>query len=288
MLPPCSLHQVSPHVWWFTPETRRDRPSLGVVVGARETLLLDVGASPRHLGELMAALDGAGVRRPARAVLTHWHWDHVFGIGAFAGPVIAHRETAARLARMRTWDFSDAGLPALLADGREIPFTCEHMRLELSDAERCALVLRVPDVIIDVGLQIDIGGVACELRHVGGDHAPDAVVVHVPEDRLLFLGDCLCDDCYFTPPRLTREKLLPLIAQLEGFAAEIHLHGHGPAPIARAELQRWIALIRDAYATLDRVGLAAAERVRNELLERHTAETVEDFLPAILAGYQAA
>lgn len=286
MLPSCSLQQVSDHVWWFTPEARRDRPSLGVVVGARETLLLDVGASPRHHGEFMDALDRVGVRRPARAVLTHWHWDHVFGLGAFAGPVIAHRETAERLARMQTWDFSDEGLAALQSDGREIQFTCEHMKLELTDAERRALELRVPEVILDDRLLLDLGDVDCELQHVGGDHASDSVVVHVPQDRLLFLGDCMCDDVYSTPRHLTREKLLPLVGQLAGFEAKIHLDGHGPAPIERAEILRWIALIRDAYASLDREGTDSVERVESELLGRHSAEDVGDFLPAILAGYQ--
>ena len=286
MLPACTLHQVSPHVWWFTPEQRRDRPSLAVVVGARETLLLDVGASPAHLGEFLTALDAAGVRRPDRAALTHWHWDHVFGLGGFAGPVISSRATAVQLTRMCTYDYSDAGLPALQADGREIPFTCEHMQRELSDAERRALRLRVPEVVFDDRMQLDLGGVECALRHVGGDHAPDSVVIQVPADRLLFMGDCLCEEVYTPPRRFTRERLLPLVAHLEEFAAEINLMGHAEEPISGAEMRRWLHFIRDAYTSLDQAGLDAAERIRADLAVRHGEATTDDFWPAILAGYR--
>jgi glyoxylase-like metal-dependent hydrolase (beta-lactamase superfamily II) len=285
MLPACTLHQVSPHVWWYTPEQRRDRPSLAVVVGARESLLLDVGASPAHLGEFLAALEAVGVRRPSRAVLTHWHWDHVFGLGGFPGVVISSRATADQLARMCTYDYSDAGLPALLADGREIPFTGEHMQRELADAERRALRLRVPELVIDDRLSLDLGGVECELRLVGGDHAPDSVVIHVPADRLLFMGDCLCEVVYTEPRRFTRERLLPLVAHLEEFAADIHLMGHADEPIDGDEMRRWLHFIRDAYASLDQAGIGAADRVRAGLSARHGAATTDDFWPAILAGY---
>lgn len=286
VFPACTPHQVSPHVWWFTPESRRDRPSLAVVVGSRETLLLDVGASPAHLGEFMSALDVAGVRRPVRAVLTHWHWDHVFGLGGFQGEVIAQRGTADQLARMCTYDYSDAGLPALLADGREIPFTCEHIQRELSDTQRRGLKLRVPEVVFDDGMQLDLGGVECELRHVGGDHAPDSVVIHVPADRLLFMGDCLCEEVYTPPRRFTRGRLLPLVAHLEEFAAEIHLMGHAEEPISGVEMRRWLHFIRDAYAALDQAGIDAAGRIRADLLARHGEATTGDLWPGILAGYR--
>lgn len=286
MFPSCSLQSVSDHVWWFTPESRRDRPSLAVVVGAKETLLLDVGASPKHLDEFRSALSSSGVPLPSRAVLTHWHWDHVFGIGAFEGPVIAHRETAAMLEKMAIYDYSDAGLPALAEMGHASLSSCEHMRLELTDAERRELILRSPEVVINDHMQIDLGGVNCEIRHVGGDHAPDSLVIHVQEDQLLFMGDCLCDAREDQKRYLSRQKLLPLIDRLEAFEAEIHLEGHGFAPIKRDELMSWIGLMRDAYSTLDRLSVNSVELVKEELCQRHDTALVNDFLPPIIAGYE--
>lgn len=284
MHPPCTLRRVTDHVWWFTPESRRDRPSLAVVVGEKESLLLDVGASPAHLGECLAAVAAAGLRPPARAVLSHAHWDHVFGIEAFVGAVVAQRLTAAQLERIRTWDYSDAGLPALVADGRDIAFTAEYIPRELTDAQRRALKLRLPDAVFEETWTADLGGVAVHAHHVGGDHAADAVVIHVPGDGLLFLGDCLCDDLWAPVRRYTRGRFLPLLTQLEKFGPAIMIEGHNPELFTGKELIALTALVRDAYSTLDRLGSGPRPELRVDLTTRHAAGLVDDILPPILAG----
>ncbi|MFZ9683129.1 MAG: MBL fold metallo-hydrolase [Cephaloticoccus sp.] len=284
MHPPCTLHRVTDHVWWFTPESRRDRPSLAVVVGARESLLLDVGASPAHLGECLSAVAAAGLRPPSRAVLSHAHWDHVFGIEAFPGEVVAHRLTAAQLARMRTWDYSDAGLPALVANGREIAFTAEYIPRELTDAQRRTLKLRLPDTVLEETWTADLGGVAVHAHPVGGDHAADAVVIHVPGDGLVFLGDCLCDDLWAPVRRYTRSRFLPLLAQLEQLAPATMIEGHNPDLFTDKELAALIEVVGDAYSVFDRIEASDAAAVRADLTTRHAASLVDDILPPILAG----
>ncbi|MEZ5412753.1 MAG: MBL fold metallo-hydrolase [Opitutaceae bacterium] len=284
MHPECTLHRVSEHVWWFTPEARRDRPSLAVVTDGRDSLLLDVGASPAHLAELMAALASNGVPKPSRAVLTHAHWDHVFGLDAFGGEVIAHRRTAAQLARMRTWDYSDAGLPGLVADGREIAFTAEYIPRELTDAQRRDLKLREPDVVFDERIDLEVGALNVEAHHVGGDHAADSVVIYVPDDRMLFIGDCLCDDLWAPVRRYTRSRFLPLLAKLEAMEAGTMIEGHNNELLPRAQFVALAAVVRDTYATFDRLGPASLERVRADLITRHAAELVDDLLPPLAAG----
>lgn len=284
MHPECTLHQVSEHVWWFTPEARRDRPSLAVVTDGRESLLLDLGASPSHLGEFLAALESKGVPKPLRAMLTHAHWDHVFGLGAFDGDVIAHCRTAEQLARMRTWDYTDAGLPGLVTDGREIAFTAEYIPRELTDAQRRELKLRMPDVTFDDRFVLELGDLRIEAHHVGGDHAADSVVIHVPDDRVLFVGDCLCDDIWAPVRCYTRWRLLPLLEKLESIDAEIMIEGHNDEMLSRAQFAALVALARDTYATFDRLGSSSPEIVRDDLVTGHDAELVDDLLPPIIAG----
>jgi glyoxylase-like metal-dependent hydrolase (beta-lactamase superfamily II) len=38
-------------------------------------------------------------------------------------------------------------------------------------------------------VQIDLGGITCIIKHVGGDHADDSVVIYIKEEKILFLGD---------------------------------------------------------------------------------------------------
>jgi glyoxylase-like metal-dependent hydrolase (beta-lactamase superfamily II) len=86
-------------------------------------------------------------------------------------------------------------------------------------------------------------GVAAHVRHVGGDHADDACVVHVEPDRVLFLGDCLSAS---PDGRLTRAKALPLYEAVLSFDACLYVEGHHPSVTSRAELEDLIAKARAA------------------------------------------
>ena len=68
------------------------------------------------------------------------------------------------------------------------------IRLELPD--RSDLRIVEPQVVFgDEGIDVRLGGVTCEVRLVGGDHAADSCAMHVVEDGLVFLGDALSSAC---------------------------------------------------------------------------------------------
>lgn len=285
--PPCTLQRISDHVWWFTPESQRDRPALGAIAGRAGTVMVDAGASPAHAQAFLAALADARIPAPRTVVLTHAHWDHVFGLAALDTRVIATVETDRRLAAMMTWDYSEAGLPGLLAAGHEIPFTAEYLRRELADAERRSLRLRRADVTLTDRHRIELDDVTCEILAVGGDHAPDACVIHVPDEGVLFLGDCLCEDIYREPRRYTRAQVLPLLARIEALAAPILIEGHAEMATPPAEFARLAAALRDAYAWLEAhpAGTTADPlALRAALASRHAAADLDALLPLVLAG----
>lgn len=259
-----------------------DRPSLCAVVGVRRTLMLDAGASAEHARLFLDGLTAHGVRPPDWVVLTHWHWDHVFGAAEIGAPVVAHRLTADGLATMagQTWD--DAALDARVAAGTEIAFCADNIKLELP-APRVVRI-RQPELIFDGDLDLDLGGVTCRVRHVGGDHAADACIVHVPEDRLLFLGDCLYDDIYAPSRHYTSAKALPLIETLRAFDAGIYVEGHNPVPLDRAGFDQLTTTMRRAAALAERYGgdMAAIRADHADFLaDEDTAYYVQAFAAGI-------
>jgi glyoxylase-like metal-dependent hydrolase (beta-lactamase superfamily II) len=280
--PANTLHQITPHVWWFTPESRTDRPSLGLVVGSKGTLMLDIGASLRHTHDFLETIAQAGLPSPDFVALTHWHWDHTFGMGAIDVPVVAHRITADNLARIAKYDYSDAGLDKLVQEGLEVDFIREYMRVELTDAQRQALTLRQPDTIMDTRYRFNLGDVTCEMVHVGGDHAKDACVMHIVEDAVLFLGDCFYDDVYAQPRRYTCQ-VLDLITRLEAFDAHTFIEGHSDAIVDKATMMRWSAIIKHIFAAIDAHG-SKRDAILQTVVEAHGEEDVVDFLDSILAG----
>src|SRR6195952_2237009 len=198
----CRLERATEHVWWYTPDDRSDRPALAIVAGSEACVLLDVGASPAHTRGFLEALEPLGLAPLRCAVLTHWHWDHSFGGAALDVPIAAHRLTAAELAREATLDFGDAALADRVARGEELAFCAEMIPIEIPD--RSSLRIVEPTILFgDEGIDLQLGGVTCTVRRVGGDHAQDSCVMHVVEDRLLFLGGALAQRLHAPVEHLT-------------------------------------------------------------------------------------
>jgi glyoxylase-like metal-dependent hydrolase (beta-lactamase superfamily II) len=285
--PPCTLQQISQHIYWFTPEQRTDRPSLAVVVGEKMTLMLDIGASPKHTTEFLEALKQAGIAAPGLAIASHWHWDHWFGIEALNFPVLAHRETAENMRRQVGYDFSDKGLAEQVAQGVEIAFCTEHMEIEMSEDERKNLRLRLPDIVFEGRLDFDLGGIHCQVEHVGGDHASDSCVMFIPEDGVLFMGDCFYYNIYTEPHYFSREKLVPLIAKLDSYEAKLYIEGHSSEILEQVKIKQWFEWIRLCYEFIDKYGPDEA-KLEAALRQVTQDEDALDFLRDILAGEKIA
>ena len=84
------LTKVTDCVWFYPFEKERDRPILGYIKGDHFSVAVDAGHSEAHTKEFYSALEEAGLPLPNITVLTHWHWDHTFGMHAVNGLCIAN------------------------------------------------------------------------------------------------------------------------------------------------------------------------------------------------------
>jgi glyoxylase-like metal-dependent hydrolase (beta-lactamase superfamily II) len=141
--------------------------NLGLIVGSQETLLVDTGSSPAQGRALRASLTAVTDRPLAAVVVTHWHYDHAFGLGAFADiPRIAHESLHSRLASAEA--------------------SAEAKRLGVDPAE-----LGQPNVELAVATALDLGGRRVEIAHLGRGHTDGDLVVVVPDADLIFAGDLI-------------------------------------------------------------------------------------------------
>jgi glyoxylase-like metal-dependent hydrolase (beta-lactamase superfamily II) len=225
---------------------------LGVIAGSRGSLIVDAGNSSAHIDALLLAMAEAGIDPPRFAALTHWHWDHVFGTSRLDIPTCAYAETGRVVAEMATLDWSDEALDERVAAGTEIAFCRDMIKAELP--HRSDLVIRTPDILFTDQITIDLGDVHCQLLHVGGDHASDAVVVYVPEDRIVFLGDCFYCDIYAPERRYTLAKFEPLAEALLGLDATCYLAGHDPEPMSRQQLEDDVRMLCTIGRAVEELG----------------------------------
>ena len=144
-----------------------DSVNLGLVVGSERALLVDTGSSPVQGRAVRESVASVTDRSPAAVVVTHWHYDHAFGLAAFADlETIAHESVRDRL------DSSVA--------------TAEADRLGLDPAE-----LARPNREIVVAAALDLGGRRVEIAHLGRGHTDGDLVVVVPDADLVFAGDLI-------------------------------------------------------------------------------------------------
>jgi glyoxylase-like metal-dependent hydrolase (beta-lactamase superfamily II) len=230
--------RITEHVYWLPPAPP-DRPSLCAVAGDRGTIWLDAGSSAAHAREFLRVLAGDGVAGPSHVVLTHSHWDHVFGAAELTAHVIAQERTAAYLEQLAATDWSDEALDRRVTSGEASPQHAENVKAELPSPRDVRI--SPAEIVFRDGLDLRLGGVRVQVRHVGGDHADDSTVVFVEPDGLLFLGDCLYEapsGCY------TSERVGPLVDTVRGFGAQLFVEGHGEAMLSAAALDEKIAEAR--------------------------------------------
>jgi len=225
---------------------------LGAVAGSHSVMMVDAGNSPAHANAFIEALRPRGLSAPTYIALTHYHWDHIFGSINLESLLCASAETGERLREMSRLDWRDKSLDQRVEDGSEHDFVRSHMKAEMSNIERTKLKLRLPDITFSQKMVINLGEISCQLMWVGGDHTPDSTIVYIPEDGVVFLGDCIYSGFRAKGMIYTREKLFPLLDTLLGLDAEYFLPAHHSQPLTRAEMQK-------EANRLKAVGLAAIE-----------------------------
>ena len=72
--------KATDRIYYFSGEQETDRPFLYYIKGRDYSVAIDAGQSKEHVEQFYAALQKESLPLPNYTILTHWHWDHTFGI----------------------------------------------------------------------------------------------------------------------------------------------------------------------------------------------------------------
>ncbi|CUB11370.1 Hydroxyacylglutathione hydrolase [Bacillus cereus] len=237
------IKKVGNSFWYMTPVSETDRPILGMVVGHEKTLMIDAGNSEEHAQLFLEMLKEQNVSSPDFVALTHWHWDHIFGLSVLQDALsIAHAETKKEMQSLVSYEWTDEALDVRVKEGTEIEFCADCIKKEFEEKARNINII-LPTLTFQDQIELDLGEVTCVLKHVGGDHAHDSVVIYVKEEKILFLGDCIYADIFSSKWNYTTKRTFALIDELEKFDAETYILSHGEA-INREEFLQEIRMLK--------------------------------------------
>ena len=143
--------------------------TVGLVVGRDAVLLVDTGSSPAQGADVAASARELLGRPVTHVVVTHWHFDHFFGLAGVPDVVsYGHESLRSRLG-------TDAIDPEVILD-----------QLGFDVAELVA-----PTEDISIVKALDLGGRRVEIVHPGPAHSEGDLCVYVPDARVVFTGDLI-------------------------------------------------------------------------------------------------
>ena len=181
------LKRLNEHIWYMPSEEERDRPNLCYVKGSRLGLAVDAGHSAAHIQEFYALLEKESLPLPDITVLTHWHWDHTFGMHAVHGLTLANERTDRYLAEWK--EKIEKNGPG--------EFLAIHESIRREYPAGTEVTVRTADMVFSGEMTLDLGGCTVKVLQAEAPHTDDSTLVYAENDRVLFVGDSTCHD-FFT------------------------------------------------------------------------------------------
>ena len=247
-----------------------DFADIAFVVTSAGVVVIDAGTTRESVAAALAAFRARCSAPITHVFITHAHWDHVGGLSALVGPstqVIARANFAEELQRVNG------------ANGRAGFFFGAKARGPWQLA---------PTHVVTTREAFTIGDTRFVVEPTRGGETEDALLVHLPEAGLLFVGDAFMP--YFGSPFVAEgavDGLFDTIAQIRALGPRRLIHGHPPltqnftVEILPA-LGDALAAVRRRTETLLREGRTQSEALAEALLPERLKDSPDAVVPFLL------
>jgi glyoxylase-like metal-dependent hydrolase (beta-lactamase superfamily II) len=238
------LHEVADGVWaYLQPDGGWGWSNAGLVTGDRTALLVDTLFDLRLTGEMLDAMRRvtAAAQRIDTVVNTHANGDHCYGNALVAGSdIIASARCAEEMAQLPASVMAGfvRAAPTLGQAGEFLarifaPFFFDDIEMAL------------PTATFEDRLDLMVADRPVTLLEVGPAHTAGDVVVHLPDDGVVFTGDILFHGGHpivWAGPVSNWVAACDRVLQLD---ASVIVPGHGPlaSPSAVAELKSYFEFL---------------------------------------------
>lgn len=169
-----TTRKIAPGVYALL-ATRPPVDNSGFIVGTRGVLVIDAHINATMANKIQRAVRKVTDKPILYLVNTNAHGDHTFGNYAFPDTttIIAHRKTAEA---MRHFEEEKKNLLAPVNGDKTVYGNAR---------------LRLPDVVFDNYLKIDLGGRIVEVHHFGHGNTPGDTIVYSPEAKAAWTGNMI-------------------------------------------------------------------------------------------------
>ncbi len=236
-----SFDEVGRDLWAFTAE---GDPNSGVIIGDESVMIVEAQATPLLAAKVIEKVRSVTDKPISHVVLTHYHAVRVLGASAYDADQIIMGDTARGMVAERgqeDWDSEFQRFPRLFEGHESIPG------------------LTWPTTTFSDTMTVYLGNRRVDLMHLGRAHTAGDIVIHVPDENVMFTGDivedhsaCYCGDGYFNEWGHTLDNIA-------AFDVDAIAPGRGAALVGKVAVERAIESTRDFVdSTYDPVARIAA------------------------------
>lgn len=242
--------------------------NITVIEQAEGLVLVDAGGSPEAGRHILAELAEISDKPITHIIITHWHGDHHFGLGAFVAAypdveIIAHENTARYMAGPEV-DYRDGqadsfaetpeNLTTLMAENDFHPDVVAQYQRLIADAPYLAEAHRdIPKVEASLAFSdsviLDDDVTPVEVRFLGRANTDGDAVIWMARQHIVASGDIVVAPTPFGFGSYYQDWPQTLRA-LNALDYQILVPGHGAVQHDQAYVDQLIAMMEDVIAQL--------------------------------------
>jgi len=237
-----TFDEIGKDIYAFTAE---GDPNSGVIIGDDSVMIIEAQATPRLANKVIDCVRSVTDKPISHVVLTHYHAVRVLGASAFGADQIIMGDKARAMVVERgqeDWDSEFQRFPRLFEGFESIPG------------------LTYPTTTFSEDMTVYLGNRRIDLMHLGRAHTAGDIVIHVPDENVMFTGDivedhsaCYCGDGHFSDWGDTLDAI-------SSFDVDAIAPGRGGALIGKEAVARAIESTRDFVESTYRPAAKVAAR----------------------------
>ncbi|MEM8774611.1 MAG: MBL fold metallo-hydrolase [Pseudomonadota bacterium] len=226
-----SFTEIGRGLYAFTAE---GDPNSGVIIGDDSVMIIEAQATPRLAQKVIDCVRQVTDKPITHVALTHYHAVRVLGASAYGVDQIIMSDAARGMVAERgqeDWDSEFQRFPRLFEGHESIPG------------------LTWPTTTFSHSMTVYLGQRRVDLMHLGRAHTAGDIVIHVPDENVMFTGDiveyhsaCYCGDGHFADWGSTLDAI-------KRYEVDAIAPGRGDALLGREMVGKAIESTRDFVAS---------------------------------------
>lgn len=186
-------------------------------------LVIDTFWDLPHTQRMIDLFSEVGPQPPRYLVNTHHNGDHVWGNQLFSGAeIIAHRNCRNAMAA----GIDPADFQKLFQE--PVPPERQWVADDIAVYDFSGIEITLPNRLFDEELVLQLDNITCRLIYVGPAHTASDIIVQLPDQRIVFAGDIIFNECTPICWEGTNDQWIAAIDRIIAMNPQTIVPGHGP------------------------------------------------------------